>query len=278
MSVVLSLVIPFKLDAVFVLELAEGLRNIQCGQVEFVLVADNVPRDVYGAVSVATSEDKRFRLVPNAGTGLGSARNTGFEFSRGNFLWFVDADDFPSRDVVVYLASSLQSREVDLVHLKTVKGPREAGKQWFTKSIGSTAIGNKCFKARKNQPTQLGTSSSVCDLVFNRSLFPKSGFPIGRFFEDAPVRIAIVGGATSEAEMDCQAYFRTVRLGSIMGSRVSIQHLFDYGFSSGLVLTGLIKQRGKIELRQALNFFLRRQVFFLKLLRRFVQRKTVRGI
>lgn len=56
---------------------------------------------------------KHFRMITKANGGVASARNVGIEFARGDWLTFVDADDWVDRDFLKSMLDSLENTNAD---------------------------------------------------------------------------------------------------------------------------------------------------------------------
>lgn len=65
--------------------------------------------------------DGRIRIVDQDNRGLGAARNTGLAHATGDFVLFVDSDDFVSRDLLASLLSAQHATGAEVVSCRHVK-------------------------------------------------------------------------------------------------------------------------------------------------------------
>lgn len=72
---------------------------------------DNCPR----MCDEWAKKDERIRVFHKFNGGLSSARNLGLEKAKGDYIAFVDSDDFVHPDYLDYLYKALKERECDLV-------------------------------------------------------------------------------------------------------------------------------------------------------------------
>ena len=83
-----SIIVPYKDASKYIGRCADSLRN-QSGDFEFIFVNDNSTDDP------VFETDERFVLVDNQHkAGVGGARNTGLDIATGEWITFLDADDY----------------------------------------------------------------------------------------------------------------------------------------------------------------------------------------
>lgn len=63
-------------------------------------------------------KDKRIRIINQKNIGLSLSRNVGIENSKGDYLYFVDVDDFIEKDTLEYLYKLSKKYNADLVTCK----------------------------------------------------------------------------------------------------------------------------------------------------------------
>jgi teichuronic acid biosynthesis glycosyltransferase TuaG len=93
MRPVVSVVIPMYNSAATIAETLASVRASTVGEWEAVVVDDGSTDGGAAVVERAAREDARIRIVRRENGGLAAARNTGIEASRGEHLYFLDADD-----------------------------------------------------------------------------------------------------------------------------------------------------------------------------------------
>jgi len=76
-----------------------------------VIVVDDGSSD--GAAEVASRYD--VRLIRQVNRGVSAARNVGIEASRGEYLWFVDGDDYLGKDCMVKFVDKAIEMNVDVL-------------------------------------------------------------------------------------------------------------------------------------------------------------------
>ena len=92
-----SVVIPAYNVADYLEKCVASVRAQTCADWEVLLVDDGSTDGVTGKLcDVLGQGDDRFRVIHQENGGLGTARNTGMEAARGEYLVFLDSDDYLS--------------------------------------------------------------------------------------------------------------------------------------------------------------------------------------
>lgn len=137
---------------------------------EVILVNDGSPD---GSASILEDYAARFpdriRTKTLTNGGQGRARNFGLEMARGEWIGFVDSDDWVQPDMYEKLIAAAEGQNCDIAVCDIL--------QCF--ADGSTQV----LRAwREGEP--LSAAGSACDKVFRRSLVEELRFPEGLWYED----------------------------------------------------------------------------------------------
>ena len=87
-----------------------------CRDYELILVDDG-STDQSGAMCDRLARQYHCRVIHQANGGLGAARNTGIDAARGDYLVFLDSDDFLSPDTLQGLSEEYGSNARRYLHL-----------------------------------------------------------------------------------------------------------------------------------------------------------------
>lgn len=83
------------------------------------------------------ARDSRFRIITQANSGPGAARNAGLEQTKGEFLIFLDSDDWFEPDFLELMARKAEQTEADVTICRSVEfdtdGGRELPSDWMLK-------------------------------------------------------------------------------------------------------------------------------------------------
>ena len=92
-----------------------SLRNQSLSDIEIILVDDSSPDSSLQICRKAAEEDSRIKVIHKVNEGAGKARNAGLEIATGEYIGFVDSDDFVEKDMYKTLCEKAEKHEADLV-------------------------------------------------------------------------------------------------------------------------------------------------------------------
>lgn len=95
----------------------ESLQAQTFTQWELILVDDGSD-DGAPALCDQLAADARIRVVHQTNAGLSAARNAGLEVARGEYVWFVDSDDYASPDVLASAVKKMETSDVELLFVE----------------------------------------------------------------------------------------------------------------------------------------------------------------
>lgn len=98
---------------------------------ELILVDDGSPDDCPRICDKAAAEDRRIKVVHKKNGGLPSARLAGFKVVKGEYLVFLDADDWLLRDALQMLHDAITSDGGYDVVRSLVKRVTDTGEEWI---------------------------------------------------------------------------------------------------------------------------------------------------
>ena len=160
-------------------------------------------------------KDERIKVVHKENGGLSSARNAGLDICTGEYISFIDSDDYVEIDFIGYMYRSLQSNNVKMLGCKwrfvflngkieeeekTLIEQNESQKDFFKNLLyGKRAIGQWAY-------------------LFKKEIFNNLRFKEGVLFEDSDIMYKIVNKCDKIAISNKQLYFYRFRQGSITNS------------------------------------------------------------
>ena len=109
----ISVIVPVYNVEKYIDRCMESLLNQTLRDIEIILVDDGsldssgIRCDYYG------DKDKRVRVVHKKNEGLGKARNSGLDIATGEFISFIDSDDFIERDMLERLYVEAKDNNAD---------------------------------------------------------------------------------------------------------------------------------------------------------------------
>ena len=193
-----------------------------------IIVVDDGSRDNSGAIcDCYAARDPRIRVLHKETGGLSSARNAGLDAATGDYIGFVDSDDWIAPDMYARLLALLEKYDAQLACAGRWDVDADSGKQ----TLGLCPPKEECISGE----TLAGRiflydncDSSACDKLYRRELLEGLRYPEGRVCEDMPVtyRIALRAQRAAMCEKPMYSYFH--RRGSITKTREITEKTFHY--------------------------------------------------
>ena len=196
---------------------------------ELIIVDDGGSDSSY---EIAISYKERFpdkvQIVRQENKGLGGARNTGIDNAKGEYLFFVDSDDYIEKDSLKILDGAVTEYESDIIMFNYHKVDEQGNIIW-THSYREYF----CNDNLENYPRLLLEIPSACTKVFKRELFDNIRFPEKQLYEDFAIYGILLNEADSISVINECLYYYVQRSNSIMrGTDISRYKEIIYGLDN----------------------------------------------
>ncbi|MBQ8465352.1 MAG: glycosyltransferase [Alphaproteobacteria bacterium] len=113
MQAKVSVIIPIYNKGVYLRQCLESLKAQTLADIEFICVNDG-SSDGNDKILAELASDTRFKVIYQAHIGTGAARNKGIELAQGEYIGFVDADDWVAEDYFAKLYAQAQADKADI--------------------------------------------------------------------------------------------------------------------------------------------------------------------
>ncbi len=217
MSKLVTIIVPVYNMEGYLNKCVDSLLAQSYTNLEIILVDDGSTDSSLSICDRYASKDARVRAIHKQNGGLSDARNAGLNIMRGEYVAFVDADDFLEIDAIKIMVETIQSEKAKIAHIRSnIIGADyqllySQSKNTFAKSKYSSTeyIEGMCKKIK---------SESVCDKLFVADLYKDRRFEKGRLNEDFYFLSKILFEDFEIVEIDFAGYNYYQRLGSISHS------------------------------------------------------------
>lgn len=187
MKPVLSVIVNFYQSAAYVQTCIDSLLGQTLHDMEIIAVDDGSKDNTVHLLQAYANNYEHFRLITKPNSGLAASRKTGLEAARGQYITFVDGDDFLSLDIYEKMVNCALADNLDIVqcniipwgdhdHWKEVESgriyPREiiSGKdllQMYLNREVMPALWQRIFLRDIARPESFKTESKVMSDHFN---------------------------------------------------------------------------------------------------------------
>ena len=187
----LSVIVPVYNVEKYLVKCVESILKQTYSKLEVILVNDG-SRDSSGTICDALAKtDSRIRVIHQENGGLSRARNVGMEAAVGEYITFVDSDDWIEADAYEHLMGLMHRNGVKLVCGGNYNVDEDTGERTLgvcprrEEVISTEEMVGRMFLWKD-------CDSSVCDKIFHRSLLEQFRFPEGKVCEDVSITYRIL--------------------------------------------------------------------------------------
>lgn len=178
----ISVIVPvYKVEA-YLKECIDSIRNQTYRNLEIILVDDGSPDKSGEMCDALAKEDPRIRVIHKENGGLSSARNAGLDVANGEYVSFVDSDDWISLDMYQRLMDLMQQH-----HAQIAAGGMQdnTGKHFnpgYPKNANVEVFSR--LDALREITINKKITNSACDKLWKKTIFDTIRFPVGEYYED----------------------------------------------------------------------------------------------
>lgn len=220
MDYLVSIIIPVFNSQQYIDECVKSVINQTYSNIEIVLVDDG-STDKSGEICDSLAKaDNRIKVVHKANAGLGMARNTGLENATGDYVEFLDSDDYISVDCIETLISQIKRQKAEAVFCKYARFDTErnyldaiehSNVRIFTGEDIVEHVLLEMVGSLPNAHMDSGFDMSACTALYSIDLIKKYTirFKSEREYisEDLLFNIEFLRGANTVVAIDKQLYF-----------------------------------------------------------------------
>lgn len=200
----------------------ETIINQTYKNLEIILIDDG-STDLSGSIcDTIASLDERIVVLHKKNGGLSDARNVALDLAKGEYITFVDSDDYLPLDSIEYLYNLIKKYNADI----------SVGSMFLTPEL------NLNITIEETKVNQFDHKSSVREMLYgslytasasgklyNASLFEGIRYPVGKVNEDLFTTYRLLDRAKLTVSSDKLVYYYYHRPGSIMNSVFSERRL-----------------------------------------------------
>lgn len=230
MKGLVSIVVPVYNVKKYLDECMESIVNQTYRDIEIILVDDGSTDGSGEKCEEWGQKDSRIKVIHQTNGGLSAARNTGIDAASGEYIAFIDSDDYFELNAIESLYNCATSLSADLVVGQglrvwddgtVITEGKYADK--YEPDGQEVLITKEDFWRRFSDNIYFVVAWSK---LYKKELFDKVKFPVGKINEDFAIAIPISEEADTIASMGKRIYKYRIRQGSIMRTPLSEKNLY----------------------------------------------------
>lgn len=194
-----------------------------------VILVDDGSTDKSGALCNGFAKaDGRVRVVHKKNGGLSSARNAGLDICRGEWVMFVDGDDFISEHALEAL-SNLTDKYPDADFIQYKYAELKPGEPLIENTDSAAEVCIYTKKMFERLYRLGGVGASACTKLYSTRVFERLRFKEGIRHEDEQLMTRLLPDCKTAVYTDMVLYGYVMRGGSIINSGFSPSNMDVFG-------------------------------------------------
>ena len=223
MSSLISVVVPIYKVEKYLDKCVDSLINQTYKNLEIILVDDGSPDSCPHICDEYAKKDSRIKVVHKKNGGLSDARNAGMKIATGEYISFIDSDDYIALDFFETLLNTMIAEDSDIVECSVVKFYEDGHFDEYSDDLSVT-----------NYSTVEGLSALISENPFRQHVWNKLykaemvldvPYAVGKLNEDEFWTYQIFGRAKKVTKLNKTMYYYFQRNSSIMGVGYNLRRL-----------------------------------------------------
>lgn len=218
----ISVIVPIYKVEKYLKRCVNSLLAQSYSDFELILVDDGSPDNCGNICEEYAAKDKRIRVIHKDNGGLSDARNAGLKIAKGEYIAFVDSDDWVATNYLETLLKVIELTGSDICECEVLKTTGEIEKYENSKEKHTSYSSEKALELL------------ICDKIlhqyvwnklYKRSCLKDIPFAVGKINEDEFWTYQVFGHARRITKISNTLYYYFQRENSIMGNHYNLKRL-----------------------------------------------------
>lgn len=219
----LSVIMPVYKAEEYIYKAVDSILNQTYANLEVILVDDGSPDNCGKICDEYAEKDSRVKVIHKKNGGQADARNFGIEAASGEFIGFVDSDDYIEPYMYQEMIDYMQQNSLDIVcgDTKQIKGKKIKFKPRHKENL----IWNNNEAICENLSGSL--DNAVTNKIYKRKVIGDIRFPKGRVYEDVATIYKFIYNADRVGYLAKGYYYYIKRKGSTISTSFNSKSRYD---------------------------------------------------
>lgn len=229
MSNKISIIVPIYNTEKYLERCLQSLINQEYKNIEIILVNDGSNDNSLNICNEYKNKDERIIVIDKEHTGVADTRNIGISKATGNYIGFVDSDDYIDKDMFKKLINGAEKYKCeismcDLIETSSINDEIKEYKLDFIQMNKKQALEQLLYDRN------IGNYMTV--KLFKKELFNGIKFPVGTLYEDISTAYKLFDKANNIIYIPIPMYHYYQRMDSIVNNitRESMRTVFKSCF------------------------------------------------
>lgn len=235
MSKLVSIIVPVYKVEQYLKRCMESILNQTYKNIEVILVNDGSPDNCPALCDEYAKIDSRVRVIHKENGGLSSARNAALDTLKGDYVFFVDSDDWLALDTLEVLKEYLE-KDYDMISFQRTylteekvveKGNKNAKDLDVSQYIDASFLGQYDF--------------FVTTKIFKKEVFNNIRFLEGRNYEDLEIMHRLFLNMKKVVGLDYFLYYYWKGNEEAITNTITMKNIEDHYLSANEIYTACRK-------------------------------------
>ena len=233
----ISIIVPVYNVEKYLKRCVDSLINQTYSNIEIILVNDGSTDKSWDICQELESANANVVAVTKLNGGLSSARNYGLDFVKGQYVGFIDSDDWVEPDMYEYMYNLINTKKADSAQVKYELAYDNQHKITAHKEEINVLHGSDSILEYYMEQTTATGDYSVCICLFDAAKAKKFRFRIGKTSEDMDYKFNVLSECSCFVSSN-QAKYHYFQAGESLSSGILIPQNFQL-YESAEVLNQL---------------------------------------
>lgn len=218
----ISIIVPIYKVEEYLIRCIDSILAQTFTNFELILVDDGSPDNCGKICDEYAKKDERIKVIHKENGGLSSARNAGIKVATGDFIGFVDSDDYINKEMYLKLYELCKSTnsQIGICNFqREINGILEVvNHDLVVKVLDNVEAMKELFRGVLYR-------FSACNKIFHKSCFKGVTFPEGRIHEDLATMYKLFNNSEKSVYINYSGYVYVKRENSILTSKYNPNRL-----------------------------------------------------
>ena len=213
MKELVSIIIPIYNVEKYLEKCIKSIINQTYRNLEIILINDGSTDESGKICEKYEDQDNRIVFINKKNGGAASAKNEGLKIAKGDYITFVDSDDYIADDYIETLVSMKKKYDVEIA-VGGIGLFYSNQEPYYNKAVKEYKYSG--IEALENMLYQNGLDTSACSMLLPKKIAENILFPVGKYHEDEFTTYKYYTEADSVAVSTKTIYYYLQRENSIM--------------------------------------------------------------
>lgn len=219
----ISVIIPIYKVEEYLSKCIDSVINQTYKNLEIILVDDGSPDNCPKMCDEWAKNDNRIKVIHKKNGGLSDARNAGIDIAKGEYLTFIDSDDYIDNEYISTLCYLIKKYNSD-ISMVDIKRVFDNGKIYNTSNNEEFVMTQEEF-FEKMLYGERDLDNSASAKLYKKELFNDVKYPVGRLYEDTATTYKIIFKSNQIPVLSKSLYNYAIRSTSIVQGNFSQKKL-----------------------------------------------------